>query len=253
MKAIYVDTEVIGYATDFPGEDILCQLAYLYQDNKELTIYSDYMKPNRYKDSTPGAMSVTKLVPEFLEKENTKENTKSWVFLKDLLENTKEIVYLVAHNIKFDLEVLELSGIKPNSNVRLICTLKIANFINDSTNLQYIQCTLGYIKYFYRLDLLRKQLDLKLGIDSTKLENHNAIPDILDLFLIYKNFIKLYNASEEQFSELTSKDMLLNLIPFGKNKGERFDSLSINQLKYYSTLDGNVAYTANHWLEISNS
>ena len=240
---ILFDTESIGYPEDFPGEDILCQLAYLEIKDGKYNLYDDYTKPKLYKEITPGAMSVNKITPEELKDKSSKEKTEAWTHLKDILEKSEEEVYLVAHKIDFDIEVIKLSGIKPN-NVKIIDTLKIANYVNDNLGLLLKQSTLQYIKYYYRLYKKRDKLDKILKIDSSNLEAHNAIPDVLDLFLVYKYFIQEMGATSEELHNLTISNLVLDLVPFGKNRGDRFDSLNYNQLKYYATLDGDVGYTA---------
>ena len=241
-RLVFFDTETISFPEDNPNEDILCQLAFMDTLNRKT--YCDYMKPELYKKMTARAMSVNKITPELLEDKPTKENTDAWSTLKDILENTEDKVFLIAHNIKFDLEVIKQSGIKPNKNVLIIDTMIVAEFINDNNNLIFDMVNLQYLKYHYRLDLKRPALDKMLGIDTSKLDAHDALPDVLDLFLVYKEFIKLYDGDTFTFNELTTEPFVLNLLPFGKDKGNKFTSLNHNQLKYYAGLDGNVAHTA---------
>ena len=232
MKTIYLDTETIGTPQDFPNEDIMFQLSYIIEDSK-LTFFNDYMKPKRYLEMKPEAMAITSITPEFLEDKPKKEET-CYMDLKEILEN--EECYLIAHNLKFDLEVLQNSGININSKVKLIDTIKVFEFLNDKQALPYKQITLQYLKYFYRLDKEERPKEVQ-GLSS-----HDSLNDAFDLYLLVNLVKEKFRADLDMMLKL-NEPFMLEYIPFGKNRGDKFKDLSYNQLKYYSSLDGNVAFT----------
>ena len=246
MKKVFIDTETIDYI-DNVSFDVLSQLAFIVTDGgAQPLIYNDYCKPDNYMLTTPESMEVTDIVPEFLENQPQAQTTKSFLALNEL---SKEESYIFAHNAKFDLGVIERTGID-NSNFKVIDTLKVARFINDSLGLPWNSCRLQYLKYFHKLYLQRDKLGTALGVDMKNLGAHNALNDVIDLILLW-NFLKTtYNITEDQAVELTSKPMILKYMPSGKYKGEIMTELDANTLRWQAenSYDESVKYTCEHIL-----
>ena len=239
MKTILFDTETSSFPEDNPNNDILIQLCYSILE--ENSIYSTYLKPKNL-NINPRAMSIHHITPEFLEDKESKEESKIFQDFKNLLESDEEKI-LIAHNIKFDYEIIQLAGIEPN-NCKLICTLKVTEFLNDKQKLIYENNKLQYMKYYYRLDKKVQETSKRFNINIEDLSAHDARHDVIDLICYYEFILEEFKASIESLLEVSNNPLLLTYVPFGKNRGEKFTDLNSNQLRYYETLDGDIAYTA---------
>ncbi len=127
---IFLDTETTG--TD--NEDRLCQLAYKTEKGE---IVNGLFNPS--KPISIGAMSIHHITNEMVEDKPEFKNSSEYQKLDDLLNNNTNI--LVAHNAKFDTDMLEREGIYTK---KAICTLKLARHLDPNGvipkyNLQYLR------------------------------------------------------------------------------------------------------------------
>jgi len=238
---IYLDTETIGLPSMFKEDDKLCnQLAYMIEDENSSSIYSTYCRPELYKQSSISAMAINHITPEFLEDKPLLQNTKEYKLLNSL---TQDKNIFIAHNSPFDKSILEREGIDFKDSY-FIDTLKIAKFINDNQQI-YDALNLQHLKYHYRLDLLKPALEEELKIYK-KLKAHDAVSDVLDLVLLYKQFQKEFNMTDAEAIDISSKPLFLKYVPWGIHKGKLFTSLSYGSLNWFcSSDDEDVVYTAN--------
>jgi DNA polymerase III epsilon subunit-like protein len=220
-KFLYFDTET----TDTQAKDLI-QLAFLTDDpNIKSNIF---FKPKI--DISFGAMSVHHITPEMLEDkkyfENTplpKDNLDPEFKGDNLIEYLKflaEKYIWVAHNVAFDLEVLEKKGIDiPNH----ICTLKVARNALTEGNRDLES---------YRLQFLRYYLGLYKNENTDHITAHDALSDVYflrDLFHYLQDNTKL---TTEQMIIITKQPQIIREIRFGKYAGKTLEEIARMDREY---------------------
>jgi len=153
---IFLDTETTGAAE----KDRLCQLAYKTEKGE---IVNQLFKPPL--PIAIDAMCVNHITNEMVQNKPVFKDSPQHQKLVDLLSGDKNV--LVAHNAKFDVEMLEKEGVYPK---RIICTLKIARHMDPNGVIP--RYNLQYLRYF-------------LGI-KIKATAHDALGDILVLEKIFE-------------------------------------------------------------------
>lgn len=239
-KYIFLDTETTHLLEDVaPEQDILLQLSYIVIDGTNH--YVQDVKCNPGIDPAPETSMFTNITPEDIIGLPKVQDTEEYKTLKELVQS-KEYTF-VAHNAKFDIEVLKRVGIDIEGNCDIIDTYMLAEFLNDVEGLPRKLNKLGYLFYYYKLYKQKEKINEKFGISNYMY--HEAVSDILDTILLFNYIKKTYNPTYEEMVRVSNEPLKYTYVPFGKNRGEKFEDLSYNQLKYYSTLDNkNVAYTA---------
>jgi len=224
---IFLDTETTG-----AGEkDRLCQLAYKLETGE---IVNELFKPPQ--PISIDAMCVHHITNEMVEKRPLFKETPHHQKLVALLDNLKNT--LVAHNAKFDVDMLIKEGINPE---RIICTLKLARHLDPNGVIP--RYSLQYLRYF-----------LGIQIEATA---HDALGDIL---VLERLFERLFNkmskdlgpaAVEDKMIEISSKPVLLSRMFFGKHKGELFRDIPVDYLQWLSgtDLDEDMRFTVAHYLK----
>ncbi len=189
------------------------------------------------------AMEVHNITPEMIE---NKPKVIETDFYKKLLEYNNEENYLIAHNISFDLGMIEKEGFK--NNYQIIDTLRCAKHIFSQMP-------------YYRLQYLRYALELyKDEEQEAKKHNiiikaHDAIGDVLIMKLFLSKLVKKcrviypdYNPMEK-LVDLTRTPVFINTFKFGKYKGREVievakeDSGYLNWMKSNLELDEDLKYT----------
>jgi exodeoxyribonuclease X len=224
---IFLDTETTGTEKD----DRLCQLAYKTETGK---IVNQLFKPPLPIAIEP--MSVHHITNEMVANKPAFKDSHDHQKLADLLNDDKNI--LVAHNAKFDVDMLEKEDIHPQ---KVICTLKLARHLDPN----------GVIPK-YKLQYLRYFLGIK--VEATA---HDALGDILVLEKLFERlFVKMSKdigptAVENKMLEISSKPVLLSRMYFGKHKGQFFRDIPPDYLQWLSgkdDLDEDMRYTVEHYL-----
>jgi len=150
---------------------------------------------------------------------------------------TKNI--LVAHNAKFDVDMLIKEDIHPK---KVICSLKLARSLDPEGKIP--RYSLQYLRYF-----------LGIQIEATA---HDALGDILVLEELFERlFLRMSKdigpaAVEDKMIKISSKPVLLSRMFFGKHKGERFRDIPQDYLKWLSgtdDLDEDMRYTVQQYLK----
>ena len=225
---IFLDTETTGAAQN----DRLCQLAYKTEKGE---IVNQLFKPPL--PITIDAMCVHHITNEMVENKPAFKGRPHHQRLVDLLNRDKNI--LVAHNAKFDVDMLEKEGIHPK---RIICTLKIARHMDTKGVIP--RYSLQYLRYF-----------LGIKINATA---HDALGDILVLEKLFERlFAKMSKnigpgAVENRMMDISSKPVLLARMSFGKHKGELFKDIPQKYLKWLSgtdDLDEDLKFTVEYYLK----
>ncbi len=180
------------------------------------------------------AMEVHNITPDIIEGKPPYTET---AFSKKVEELNREENYLIAHNIAFDLGMLEKEGFV--NHYTLIDTVRCAkHLLPDSPNhrLQYLRYALG----LYRTEAEEAQ---RLGI---AIKAHDAIGDVLVMKLLLS---KLVSLTQERFpgvnpmqkmAELTQTPVLMKLFKFGKYKDREIEEIANEDLGYIRWMRNNL-------------
>jgi len=224
---IFLDTETTGTEK----EDRLCQLA--YKTEKGEIVNKLFKPPLPIKIDS---MCVHHITNEMVADKPAFKGGPDYQKLVGLLSGDKNI--LVAHNAKFDVDMLEKEGIHPK---RIICTLKLARHIDPEGKIP--RYSLQYLRYF---------LGIKVEVTA-----HDALGDVLVLEKLFERlFVKMSKtiapaAVENRMMDISSKPVLLSRMYFGKHKGERFRDIPKDYLQWLSgkdDLDEDMRFTVGHYL-----
>ncbi|SFV54624.1 Exonuclease [hydrothermal vent metagenome] len=226
-KTIIFDTETTGIQSD----DRIIQIGAISIDSKD----RDYRKVFDELCSTTKPISIDAMAthgirdielegkPPFVETE----------FYKYLLQNNQKENYLIAHNIEFDLGMLEREGFK--NSMQLIDTLQCIKHlyeIDDEIN--------GYRVPNHKLQTFRYMLFTKDDEESeahkygVEIKAHDAIGDVVILKLllreIYREIMSRYNLKEyeaimQKMVELTKQPVEVKVINFGKHSGKTISQI----------------------------
>ncbi|MGD9369082.1 MAG: DUF3820 family protein [Desulfobacteraceae bacterium] len=222
---IYLDTETTGTGPD----DRLCQLAFKPGQG---TVVNELFNPGRR--IAIEAMAVHHITNEMVRDKPPFKGSAAYMQLIDLVAGPNNIV--VAHNAKFDIDMLRNEGIDPP---KVICTLKLARFLDKA----------GVIPQ-YNLQYLRYYLELKIEAKA-----HDALGDILVLEALFRRIYARFQSDgvediENEMIRISNAPILIARMPFGKHKGMLFSEIPTDYLEWlYSTeLDEDMAHTVRHHL-----
>lgn len=237
MKVLLLDTE-----THDIEKPCLVQLAYKNLSNGK--VINELFKPR--EKITFGAMSIHHITNEDVAQKQEFENSTQKLQIQKEVENH----IVVAHNAKFDLEVLENEGITcPYS----ICTRRLAyHFYDfDSHALQYLR---------YALDLNDERL--------RKLMPHDALTDIIMLEKLWNELVgkvqlEINTADPKQvlsrMINITRNPLVIRKMPFGKHKGMSMQEMVQSDRKYCDWImneegiDTDIKFTILHFQKCPKS
>jgi len=231
---IFLDTETTG-TSEF---DRLCQVAY----KTEHETICEYFKPPL--PISLEAMAVNHITNEMVEQRLPFKNSLMYYKLETLFADPDNI--LVAHNAKFDVDMLIREGLNPT---KYICTQKIIKAADKTSKIK--RYGLQYLRYYFNVVL------------KENIIAHDALGDILILeqvfFHIYNRYYYNTNPKTQilnELAELTKLPLLLHNISFGKYKGKSFTYIlecDIGYLKWLNKqpdIDEDLQYTLDHYLNI---
>jgi len=242
-KYILFDTETTGNQS----EDRIIQIGAMIVHSKEnIELFNELcLAPVPISIE---AMEVHNITPDIIENQPPYDQSE---FSKKVVELNKKENYLIAHNINFDLGMLEKEGF--TNNYTLIDTVRCAkHLLPDSP--------------YHRLQYLRYSLELykdegaeadKLGIT---IKAHDAIGDVLIMKLLLSKLVQL---TQKQFAgvnpmqkmaELTQTPVIMKTFKFGKYKGRDIEEVSHEDMGYLKwmrknlELDEDMKYTLDSFL-----
>ena len=240
---ILFDTETTGNQE----KDRIIQVGAMILHGKEVEIHDELC--NAPKEISIEAMEVHHITPDVIAKEPLYHETR---FAKRLEELNQPQNYLIAHNIKFDLGMVEKEGFV--NQYQLIDTVRCAKHLYPELPYHRLQ----YLRYALELYKSEKVEADKIGIT---IKAHEAIGDVLILKLLLS---KLRQRCEEQFPEakvmdklvaLTHTPVLMQTFKFGKYKGREIQDIAHEDAGYLKwmrknlDLDEDLAYTLDHYME----
>jgi len=194
------------------------------------------------------AMEVHNITPETIADKAPFSQTR---FIQEAERFNNSENYLIAHNISFDLGMLEKEGFE--NHYTLIDTLRVAKHLlpdSPAHRLQYLR---------YALDLYKSEAKEaeRLGIT---IKAHDAIGDVLVMKLLLS---KLVTLTQERFpgqnpmqkmAELTQTPVLLKTFKFGKYKDREIEEVAREDMGYLQwmhknlELDEDLKYTLEQYL-----
>ena len=223
---IFLDTETTGTETD----DRLCQLAFKTEAG---LVVNELFNPGR--PISIEAMAVHHITNRMVAEKPLFQESQVYQTLKELLSDPQNV--MVAHNAKFDVEMLTREGLHPS---KVICTLKLARFLDAK----------GVIPQ-YNLQYLRYYLDLDIAATP-----HDALGDILVLEALFKRIRAKFEEKAapdpiDEMIRISSAPILISRMPFGKHKGALFSEVPLDYLEWLlgTDLDEDMAYTVRYYLE----
>jgi DNA polymerase III epsilon subunit-like protein len=237
-KYILFDTETTGKEE----EDRIIQIGAMIVDGKgKIEVFDELCStvlPIKVE-----AMAVHGITPEMIEKKGAFIQTN---FYKTLNSLNGEDNYLIAHNMPFDMSMLEKEGFK--SKLQIIDTLRVAKHLlpnQKSKALQYLR---------YALELYKKEDDEAKKHNIT-IKAHDAIGDVLVMKLLLSHLVKLIKEKNtdinpmDKMVELTITPIFIETFNFGKYKGRKISEIYkedkgyINWMMDNMDLDVDLKYT----------
>ncbi|KKP42622.1 MAG: polymerase III, epsilon subunit, DNA polymerase III subunit epsilon protein [candidate division WS6 bacterium GW2011_GWC1_33_20] len=225
-KILYIDTET----TDTQSKDLL-QLA-IITDNSDIWL-NLYFKP--IQEISFGAMAIHNITPEDVENLPTFEETElpkegidpefKGKTLKEYLEFLSLNYVWVAHNVEFDVEVIEKKGVEVKE---VICTLKVArNALTTPDGRDLESYKLQYLRYYLGLYKTENK-------DFTKA--HDALSDVYFLRDLYKYLENNTKLSIENMIMITKQPQVMREMSFGKYMGRTFEEIERVDREYLEWL-----------------
>ena len=189
------------------------------------------------------AMEVHNITPNIIEGKPKAIETS---FYKRLEELNNPENYLIAHNISFDMGMIEKEGFL--NAYQLIDTLRCAKHLFPDMPYHRLQ----YLRYALELYKTEKQEADKYNIT---IKAHDAIGDVLVMKLFLSKLVTKcreiypdYNPMEK-LVDLTRTPVLIKTFKFGKHKGKEIaevakeDAGYLNWMKSNMDLDEDLKYT----------
>ncbi|MGB3750430.1 MAG: 3'-5' exonuclease [Arcobacteraceae bacterium] len=237
-KYILFDTETTGNQE----EDRIIQVGAMIVDAKgKIEVFDELCSavlPIKIQ-----AMAVHGITPDLLEGKGLFTDTNFYKMLQSL--NNQEN-YLIAHNMPFDMGMMQKEGFI--SNLQIIDTLRVAKHLlktSESHALQYLR---------YSLELYKNE-QAEADKYNITIKAHDAIGDVLVMKLLLSHLVKL---TKEQFpeinpmvkmAELTTTPIVIETFKFGKHKGKSIKEVCDNDMNYINwmmdkmDLDVDMKYT----------
>lgn len=223
IKIIYVDTET----TDILDDREVIQLAVLEDRGGDILTYNGYFLPK--KPISTEASSIHNLTEKRLKRVICEsDSVRVLQFLKMYYNLTGDEIYLVGHNVIFDIEALSNTfNILPSNNIKIIDTLKVVKSIYTELNSYSLQ----YLRYALNLD----DEEAELQIVGRNVPPHDALGDAIYTKFLTDHFISM-GYSYNQLWELSSKKEVLNKLPFGKYRGAWISDIFLSDPDYLNWL-----------------
>ena len=228
-KYILFDTETTGNQE----EDRIIQVGAMIVDTKgEVEVFDELCSttlPIKIE-----AMAVHGITPDLIEDKGVFTETN---FYKTLQPLNNQENFLIAHNMPFDMGMIEKEGFV--SQIRIIDTLRVAKHLlpeQKSKALQYLR---------YALELYKEE-QAEADKYNITIKAHDAIGDVLVMKLLLS---KLVTLTKEQFpdaspmlkmEELTETPIFIETFTFGKHKGKKIADVCNSDIGYINWMQKNM-------------
>lgn len=242
---VLFDTETTGGST----EDRIIQIGgMIIQGRNSIDCYDELCsceEPIKLE-----AMEVHNITPNMIEGKPPFLETNFYAKINELNDPSN---YLIAHNINFDLGMLEKEGFK--NNYTLIDTLRCAKHLYSELPYHRLQ----YLRYALELYKTEQEEADKLGI---VIKAHDAIGDVLVMKLFLRQLVAKCQEVHpddypmEKLAELTKTPVMLRTFRFGKYKGQKIKDVATQDIGYIQWMRGNMTdmdedlkYTLDKYIE----
>lgn len=226
-KYMLFDTETTGAMP----EDRIIQVGGILLNSGEKPLVFDELCSSEI-DIKIEAMEVHNITPNMIENKAPFIESEFYRVLQEI-NNSQN--YLIAHNISFDLGMLEKEGFKVQ--MQLIDTLRCARHLLDDMPYHRLQ----YLRYALDLYKIEEDEAAKLGIT---IKAHDAIGDVLVMKLLLS---KLTQIAKEKYSlsgidavnklvELTNTPVFVKILKFGKYKDKSLEEVALSDRGYLNWL-----------------
>lgn len=229
-KYILFDTETTGAS----AEDRIIQVGgMIISSRTDVKVYDELCStvlPIKLE-----AMEVHNITPNLIEGKGVFTSTN---FYQQLQELNNSENYLIAHNINFDLGMLEKEGFV--NHYTLIDTLRCAKHLYPELPYHRLQ----YIRY--ALELYKTEAQEAKDLNIT-IKAHDAIGDVLIMKLFLRKLVAQCTAQYsdynpmEKLAELTQTPVFINKFRFGKYKGEEVLNIAKKDSGYLQWMRSNMA------------
>lgn len=235
---ILFDTETTGNQE----EDKIIQFGAMIVDQKgKVEAYDEFCSTDM--EIKLEAMEVHNITPDLIEGKPKATETTFYKRLEELNSNDN---YLIAHNINFDLGMIEKEGFI--NSYQLIDTLRCAKHLFPQMPYHRLQ----YLRYALELYKTEEKEAQKYNIT---IKAHDAIGDVLVMKLFLSKLVAKcreiypdYNPMEK-LAELTKTPVLIKTFKFGKYKTRDIAEVAqedpgyLNWMKSNLELDEDLKYT----------
>ena len=240
---ILFDTETTGNQE----QDRIIQLGAMVFQNKEIEVYDELCSTSH--PISVEAMEVHHITPEVISDKSPYQET---AFAKRLTTLNHPENYLIAHNISFDLGMVEKEGFV--NQCQLIDTVRCAKHLFPELPYHRLQ----YLRYALKLYEEEQAEAEKIGIT---IKAHEAIGDVLILKLLLSRLTQRCKTAfpdtkvMEKLVALTQTPVMMRTFKFGKYKGKEIEEIAQEDMGYLKwmrknlELDEDLAYTLDHFLE----
>lgn len=250
MQGIYMASYVL-FDTETTGnqkEDRIIQVgAMIFHGKSNIEVFDELCScPHEISIE---AMEVHNITADMIADKPPYAETK---FSKRLESLNNEENYLIAHNINFDLGMIEKEGFV--NHYMLIDTVRCSKHLYP----ELLYHRLQYMRY--ALELYKDEADEAKKIGIT-LKAHDAIGDVLMLKLLLS---RLTARCKERFPdarvmdkllELTNTPVMMKIFKFGKYKGRDIEEIANEDMGYVKwmrknlDLDDDMEYTLDYHIE----
>jgi len=244
IKYVLFDTETTG---NQPEDRIIQVGAMVIGSKGQVEVYDELCSSDVAIKLE--AMEVHNITPDVIEGKAPFVSTKFWSDLQDL---NVESNYLIAHNIQFDLGMLEKEGF--SNQMKLIDTLRCSKHLFPDSSYHRLQ-------YFrYSLGLYKKEQE-EASKHGITIKAHDAIGDVLVMKLLLSELVAKVKEKYAginpmvKLEELTRTPVVLKSFKFGKYKGEEIADIARSDAGYIKwmlkslELDEDLKYTLERVLE----
>ena len=236
MKIVFLDTETTG---NEPSKDRLCQVCWAVGG----VFHTEYFKPPL--PISVKSMSITHITNKMVDDKPVFADSP---FKKDLEAVLTDHI-LIAHNARFDIAMLASEGVTVPKH---ICTLRLARYLDPDNKIP--EYGLQFLRYFLELDVEGSAAAgeyatalgfATAGIPAKQISAHDAEGDVRVLAALFMRLFAKMKAADTYIDDdavlaamcrVSETPTLFTIMPFGKHKGTRIDSIARSDPNYLKWL-----------------